>query len=198
MKRNWLYIFGLTIIGFYIISLSYYDINWISTIVVTLATIVGGIAIWVQLRREHDLKEAEFIMEYNNNFIFDDDMTFVQKTLEDYLKGRISKEELEKIDRQKLINFLVYIEALSAMINKGVLTFKTIDNLFSYRFFLAVNNPIVQQLELIPDSEFYKGCYILHKQWTMYKKRNKLPILCEESSLEKVPNYMKNAVNVWR
>jgi hypothetical protein len=41
-----------------------------------------------------------------------------------------------------------------------------IDDLFAYRFFIAVNNPVVQEYELIPYADFYKGCYELSEVWT--------------------------------
>lgn len=43
------------------------------------------------------------------------------------------------------------------MVTKGELSIKTIDNLLTYRFFLALNNPIVQNIELTPDAEYYKS-----------------------------------------
>lgn len=169
MKKYIIYLIGGLLIIAYLIGLNFMEIDRISTVVVTIFTIVGGIAIWIQLKRERDLKEAEFLMEYNNSFITNSEFTKVEKTLEDYNKGRCTKATVKNIDRQDLINYLVYLEALGALVNKGVLSLKTIDNLFSYRFFLATNNKIVQQMELIPDAEYYIGCYVLHKHWKNIK-----------------------------
>jgi len=195
VKKNWIYFFGTVLILLYLVSLTFHEVNEISTIFVTIASIVGGIAIWIQLKREHDLNEAKFLTEYNENFICNEKLSNIQKSLEDYSKGRIKDDVIAAINRQELINYLDYLEALSALINKDTLDLRTIDNLFSYRFFLAINNPVVQSLELIPDAEFYKGCYILHKQWTKYKKKKKLAILMEEYSLEKVEGYERKSRN---
>lgn len=194
MKKNWLYLAGSAVIAMYFVSLRFYELNVTSTVFVTVATITGGIAIFVQLKRERDLMEAQFLMDYNNTFITNEAFTSVQKLLEDYKKGLVGRQEILNFDRQTLINYLVYLEALAALINKNVLSFSIIDNLFSYRFFIALNNPVVQELELIEDAEFYRGCYILHNNWTKYKKKRRLEIVMEDSSLGKVKEYSKYSV----
>ena len=37
-----------------------------------------------------------------------------------------------------------------------------VDDLFSYRFFLAMNNKEVQEFELGPEAEYYRGCFKLY------------------------------------
>lgn len=191
MRKNWLYLVGCGTIALYFISLNYNEIDTISTIFVTVSTIIGGIAIFIQLKRERDLTEAQFLMDYNNAFITNDSFTQVQKLLEDYKKGLIDDVAIREFDRQAIINYLVYLEALAALINKGVLNYIIIDNLFSYRFFLALNNPVIQEIELIGDAEFYRGCYVLHKNWTKYKIKKNIEIIMENTSLEKVEEYSK-------
>ena len=70
---------------------------------------------------------------------------------------------------------------------------KIVDNLFSYQFFLIVNNEYIQKTELIPFAEYYKGIYALHKIWNDYKKETGQPIWNEEFGLEKVDNYLEYA-----
>jgi len=189
MKNKMVYIIGVGIILLYIASLSFGEINHSSTIFVTIASIIGGIAIFIQLKRERDLMEAQFLMEYNNTFITNESFTQVQKLLEDYKKGLLDANAIKTFDRQVLINYLVYLEALAALINKEVLNFELIDNLFSYRYFIAMNNPVVQEIELIEDAEFYRGCYVLHKRWSKFKKKNEREIIMEDTSLELVKDY---------
>lgn len=57
--------------------------------------------------------------------------------------------------------------------------------------FLITNNEYIQKLELVPEAEFYKGVYILHKIWTKYKRKTNQIILEDNTSLEKVENYDK-------
>ncbi|MFK5883654.1 MAG: hypothetical protein QM489_04860 [Candidatus Izemoplasma sp.] len=189
MKNYNYIIFGGILIISYLVVLNWVEIDVLSTVFVTLGTIIGGIAIWIQLKRDKDLKEAEFLIMYNNTFLEIESFTRVEQVLESYLNGKSKKKDIEDLERQELINYLVYLEALATLIIKGVLNFKAIDNLFSYRFFLAVNNKVVQDLELVPDAEYYKGVYILHKKWTKYKLANNLKILALKTSLERVNDY---------
>ncbi|MBQ9910084.1 MAG: hypothetical protein IJM50_01015 [Lachnospiraceae bacterium] len=76
------------------------------------------------------------------------------------------KLSIRERDHQKLINYLVYLEGLAALVHRGVLHFEEINNLFAYRFFLAVNNPMVQESELFPYKRFYQGIYELSEKWT--------------------------------
>ena len=63
--------------------------------------------------------------------------------------------------RQSLINYLVFLEGFASCVQQETLELQDIDNLFSYRFFLAMNHPEVQKLELLPFADFYKGNYQL-------------------------------------
>lgn len=197
MKRNLIHYIGLCMVVLYIISVRFYDVNVISTIFITIFTMVGGIAIWIQLKGERDIKEAEFLMNYHASFVSNQAFTAIQKKLENHAKKECDDEVIRSIDRQDLINYLVYLKGLAALINKGVLHLRTIDDLYSYRFFLAVNNPVVQELELIPDAQYYKGCYTLHKNWKKYKKSKGLTVLQEDTCLEKVKGYDYYANETW-
>lgn len=55
---------------------------------------------------------------------------------------------IDKPDRQSLVNYLVHLEGVATLVNTGVLRLKTINDLMAYRYFIAVNNPVVQELEL--------------------------------------------------
>lgn len=191
LKKYKLHIFGFLVTIYYIIWSRLGDLHTASTIFVTVATIVAGISIWIQLKRDCDLKEAEFLLGYNSKFIFDSNLTDVQQILEQHRNGVIPDSAIEEMDRQQLINYIVYLEALSPLVKNSILNIETMDNLYSYRFFLAVNNPVVQRIELVPEAEYYKGCFNLHKQWELFKKKNNMPILMESSSLRYTEVYQQ-------
>ena len=66
---------------------------------------------------------------------------------------------MESKKHQDLVNYLVHLEGVAALVNNGVLRISAINDLMAYRFFIAVNNPVVQELELKPFKEYYKGIY---------------------------------------
>ena len=126
-----------------------------------LTSATAGAFIVYQLKKDRDseiekkeIEQASFILEYNRSFIENTDMACVERYLENYIndvgQGRFELENKNRNDRQKLINYLVYLEGLSSCILGGVLDLESVDNLFAYRYFLAMNNPIVQKIELLP------------------------------------------------
>ena len=127
----------------------------ISELVTTITAIIGVFAIWFQLKKERELNEAQFIMDYNNSFISNEELVGVESQLE--LFRKTGELIITDDNRQSFINYLVYNEALAALVFRKVLSLEVIDDLFSYRFFLAMNNPILQKEEIIPEAEYYKG-----------------------------------------
>ncbi len=122
------------------------------------------------MKRSKDMEEATFIMEMNNNFISNDKQTRIEHELEKYYAQTLNVKDnpelnldldIESKDRQQLVNYLVYMEGLAALVEKGVLRLGVIDDLFAYRFFIAVNNPIVQKTELLPYANYYQVCFKL-------------------------------------
>ena len=72
------------------------------------------------------------------------------------------------------MNYLVHLEGIAALVNNGVIHLDTIDDLMSYRYFIAVNNPIVQRIELLEYPEYYKGCIGIYDAWAEEMLRQKI------------------------
>lgn len=161
----------------------------IATIVTISTAIIGASALFVQYKRDKEVHQASFILEYARYFYslnkIDETMDFLDK----YRLG--DKKDIDKIPYDGVLHYLTWCEELSIFVQKGILDIETMDNLFSYVFFLITNNKYIQELELVPQAEFYKGTFYLHKVWTDYKKNTKQPIVNEEESLNKVSNYLK-------
>lgn len=143
--------------------------------------------------RQGDIEEATFILQYNQAFIQDPNMAEVEKLLENQTHYEKKNEEIiTSENRQKFVNYLVYLEGLAPLILHGVLELEHIDDLMAYRFYLAVNNKELQEKELKKFAEYYRGCFKLYKTWTEYRKSHDLEILLEENGLdrwEKFNNY---------
>ncbi len=158
----------------------------ISTVIETVLLIVAGVAFWLEFYHKNRVEEAKFIIDLNNQFITDPNMTQVEHVLEQYyyaVKEVKTKAEIrefeEKIrdmfsidnpERQSLVNYLVHLEGIATLVNTGVLRLKAINDLMAYRYFIAVNNPIVQELELFPYKEYYNGCFDIYRGWKKYIK----------------------------
>lgn len=94
-----------------------------------------------------------------------------RKTIEEELR---TKYAMENKKHQDLVNYLVHLEGVAALVNNGVLRIAAINDLMAYRFFIAVNNPVVQELELKPFKDYYKGIYKLYPAWA--KKLKSVPM----------------------
>jgi len=142
--------------------------------------VVGAIAaglVLYQLRigdeldeRQSNTEEAQFILEYNRSFIENPDMTAIEQYLECQLTGdepRYIKSLAQ--NRQMLVNYLTYLEGLASCVHGGILELERIDDLFAYRFFLAMNHPEVQSLELLPFATYYRGNFRLYEKWINYR-----------------------------
>jgi hypothetical protein len=78
---------------------------------------------------------------------------------------------------------------MCSLINRDILTLDIIDNLFSYRFFLAVNNPYVQEKELVLEKDYYVGIFSIYQKWVDYKTKRNLPIVQFETALSNNKGY---------
>lgn len=152
----------------------------ITDVVMAVCAIVAAVAFWVEYHHNNKINEAQFVMELNNQFITDKKLSAVEHNLEKYfVASRESLEEqsalienelkarydINQKEHQDLVNYLVHLEGVATMVNTGILRLNTINDLMAYRYFIAVNNPIVQKLELQKYREYYKGIYDLYPLW---------------------------------
>lgn len=175
-----------------------------SGFIMMLIELVGVILVIVTLRKDRKIKEAEFISEYNFHFISSPTLVDMERKLETcYQKykdngGFIDNEAgyqeawdsmvkimafeppsaTQGISRsyQKLINYLVYWESFAPLVLSGQVKLDAIDDAFGYRYFIVMNNPVVQKYELLVEAEYYRGCICLYEKWYDYRKKHKKEI----------------------
>lgn len=160
----------------------------IVAVVTVSSAVLGAVSIFVQYKRDKNVNQASFILEYAKYFYSLNKTEETMLLLDRYRIGE--KSVVDKIDYTGIVNYLFWCEELSTLYQKNVVDLETIDNLFSYMFFIITNNKYVQDTELVPQAEFYKGTFYLHKEWTTYKRKTNQPIINEEESLEKVKDYL--------
>lgn len=162
--------------------------------VTNVIALISAVTFWMQLKRTENLNEANYIMNLNYHFLNNGRIIDVEKALTIYYaKGREVggykdvklglKLELEENDRQSLINYLVYLEAMAAIMQRGVMHLDLVDDLFAYRFFIAINNPEVQEVELKPYKAYYQGCYALAEAWTKRMRKQGWEIPLDDTAL---------------
>lgn len=171
------------------------DYNDVITVIIAIA---AAVAVWFELRSNEHISEANVIMELNNQFISNSELTKVEGDLEKYFaaykKGE-SKEvdklniqfrkkyQFRKIERQHLVNYLVHLEGIATLVNDRVLRLNAINDLMAYRYFIAVNNPVIQELELLEYKPYYKGIFKVYRRWSWQFGKKNIPM--NENSLLK-------------
>lgn len=147
----------------------------------TLAALVGAVAIWYQLKKSRDLTEAEFIVNLNDSFTSNLEVKAVYSKIE---KSRQSRSTLlSDDDIPAIVSYLTFFETMQSLIQRKILTYQMIDDLFAYRFFVVAHNEFVQEVELIRDASYYRNFFALHKGWSAYRGAQGKPPLFPEYDL---------------
>lgn len=168
------------------------ELDSLATVAAAIIEFAGFLLVMYQLKRDDRLNSSQFIFEFNSNFISDKDLAMVEWELERSADGFGELQiDYGNPDYQNFVNYLVFHEGFAAVVKQGVISFEEFDNLLSYRFFICMNNPDVQRILICPYAEYYQGCFWLYKHWYEYKKRNGLPIPCEETSLSLCQEYRR-------
>lgn len=160
----------ITVSVFAIITVLYFIINVDSKIgstyffelITALTAILGIFSLVFQSSRSKNLDEAQFIVNLNLEYLKDTDNQKFLDALEvvDELDDSLTKIGAKYFD---------FFEPLYILIDKQILHISILDELFCYRFFAVVNNPMIQKHVIFPHKEFYKNICKLHKLWKEYR-----------------------------
>ena len=71
------------------------------------------------------------------------------------------------------------LEGVAALVKSRVLHISTMTDLMAYRYFIAVNNPVVQRIELLEYTDYYHGIFDIYDCWIreMKSQEANIPIL---------------------
>lgn len=195
--------------------------NSIGSLIEIAAALLGFLAVAWTLYKEKKIKKIEFVSTYNFNFLTNDEFIAVERKLESFyqkvknenaeniteidkvknaLFNEVSNNECENYginkNHQKVINYLVYLESFTPLIQREHVKLRDIDDLFGYRYFIAMNNPAIQRTELFPEAVYYQSCISIYGQWKKYRQDNHLPIPLAQYDLEKEAEKYQDAKRV--
>ena len=163
------------------------------SIITILTAIVGAFGIWLELNKEQEINQASFILSINSDFyalggkgtMYAADL---EKMLDEDFSG-VKKLKLTEEHQTMVIQYLVWVKTLSSLINRRMIKISAIDDLFSYKFFVAINNPEIQKMELIPYKTAYRGIFKAHRIWKKYRVKHGLEIYNEKTDLSTIEGY---------
>lgn len=186
---------SIIVIALSLILMSMFDVinDTFVTLVTIITAIVGAFGIWLELNKEQEINQASFILSIHSDFyalggkgtMYTADL---EKMLDEDFAGK-KKLVLTEDDSTMVIQYLVWVKTLSSLINRNMIKISAVDDLFGYKFFVAVNHPEIQKMELIPYKTAYKGIFKAHKTWKKYRVKHGLEIYNEKTDLSNLEGY---------
>ena len=190
---------SIILISVSLIVMSAFDIinDTLVSLITIITAIVGAFGIWLELNKEQEINQANFILNLHSDFyaLGGKGTTYtadLEKMLDDDFAGKKKLVLSEKND-EMVVQYLVWVKTLSSLINRKMIKISAVDDLFGYKFFIAVNHLEIQKLELIPYKTAYKGIFKTHKVWKKYREKRGLEIYNEQTDLSKVKGYLELA-----
>ena len=154
-------------------------------VITVLTAVVGAVALFIQFKKDKQVNEASFLMDFGASFYDSYDCADFVYYLDEYATNgtEFSYEEHTAI----IVRYMQWVEAIGSIIDSGAASIESIDRVLGYRFFIATNNRIIQENELIPYRFYYMGTFELYEKWYKYRKEHHLPVPLEENSLHLQP-----------
>ncbi len=149
-----------------------------SGIIAALSVVLLGI----ELFQARKVSEGEFLANLNQMFVENEDYKKAYTLFESYDFESCPDLELDNID---ISNYLTFFEVFQLLIDRNTLSIDMFDDLFGYRFFIAVHNPYVQKQKLVKLPNNFRNLYRLERDWIKYRTKNGRTVFHDEYSLDK-------------
>lgn len=165
IKKFFLIITPLVIIGIIVWNLNIYlpDNAW--NIIETVGTVLGVLLVIVELKESKDLSEGSFVSGLTDSFNNNKSIQYIYKKLE-------LNQEITDDDTIDIVAYLTYFETIYVLLKKKAIDIALIDDLFAYRFRLALTNDTFRRISLVRYDSAYVNIYNLEKKWCDFKKKD--------------------------
>lgn len=158
----------------------------VSDIVTISTAIIGVVAIWYQLRKDYQITKANFIYSLNETFANNENIAYIYSKLKEY-RDHLSVEFTAE-DGRKMGDYVMYFEIMGYLLSENMITLHMMDQIFSNKFFIFVNNPFVQELQM-KFSQINRPILELYCQWHNYRLKKHEAELYPAHSLRDFDNY---------
>ncbi len=150
---------------------------------------ISLVTFFVQQLSDQRAKKTEFFIELKNSFIMDETLMDVYDALYKYSIDKTHM--LQNIKQKDIVKYLAYFDSVALACENKIIDIDEIDKTFAYYFFLATNNPFVQENELVADGEYYPRIYQLYDKLYQYKRKHNKEILLDDTGLHTTCKYDK-------
>lgn len=128
-----------------------------------------------QLIDSKEIARATFVLELNQNYVGNSEYMHIYNVLQSLFDGMKSNkpsadnDKTDEIDKSSISNYLTFFETIYVLKGRGVISFDIIDDLFAYRFFLAVHSELFQKSKLETQPENFRNIFKLENEWLEYR-----------------------------
>lgn len=147
-----------------------------------LIAAMSVILLGVELFQSRKVSEGEFLANLNQMFVENESYKKAYTFFENYDFDNLPDLELENVE---ISNYLTFFEVFQLLIDRDTLTIDMFDDLFGYRFFIAVHNPYVQKQKLVKLPNNFRNLYRLERDWRKYRQKKGKAVFHDEYSLDK-------------
>lgn len=169
----------------FIIAYKIFNLSIINTSQITaaVATIFGGVAIYLQVQDENEINQAKFLFDLNRIFL---DKQNLKKVLlkADYFE-KTGKNIFKKSDSRDVFEYFVFFGNIFNLINNKIIKINDINYVFNSRFFKAINNPYIHEKFFSKNSEYFIEIYELYEDWSNYRRKNNQIVILEKFDFAK-------------
>lgn len=138
-----------------------------------LLLFLGLVLTGVSIDDSRRLQEASFLVKLNTTFVENSAYTRVYEYLENNLHH---KKNNRKLKASEVSQYLTFFETLYVLVKEHSVSIDEFDDLFGYRFFLAVNDDDIWNIKLSNHNNF-KNIYEFEYRWFNYRVDRGIPIL---------------------
>ncbi len=157
IKRTLLVTFPLIIAGIIAWKLNIYFPDNVWEIIETVGTILGVLLVLIELKESRDLSEGSFVSGLSDSFNNNAAIQCLYKKLE-------LGQEITEDDSTNIVAYLTYYETIYVLLKKRAIDISLINDLFAYRFRLALDNDTVRRISLVRYDSAYVNIYKLERE----------------------------------
>lgn len=153
--------------------------SMIFSLIEAVALLVSLIIAISQLRDSKEIARGTFITDLNKAYVENPEYIEIYNHLQRCYDGECPnkincKNDTEcilDIKKGEVSNYLTFFETIYILYKNRVISFEIINDLFAYRFFLAVHSKYMQQTKLKAQPWNFKNIYCLEYEWLEYRKK---------------------------
>lgn len=135
-----------------------------------------------QLSGSKDIAKATFVLELNKAFVDNREYLEIYNALQNCIDGRcehncknprcvMADDECKlNITKGNVSNYLTFFETINLLRMQKVIDFDVLNNLFAYRFFIAIHSKFFQQEKLKRQPENFRNIFLLEHDWLKWRE----------------------------